>query len=221
MSESLTTRQAAEALGISARTLRQWLRTIPLSVTQDEGGEYRLTRSDLERLSLIRAWRASGKSLRELRERVLDHRARKVEAERAAERPAPSLAPVDSTSELNTESGEPDAVPVDSQLEPRAGSVAHDIQTLVQALVPAVTSAIREDMQRAERFAQLAHRVGELEATLRERDRELGETRLRLAEAPSQASILELEKTVAIQQMELDLLRQQMAKRKPWFAFWR
>lgn|GEM_PF-6335194 len=209
MSESMSTRQAAEALGVSTRTLKQWLRTIPISVAQDEAGEYVLTRTDLERLSLIRAWRASGKSLRELRERILEHRAQKPRGESPAVR-APDDVSI-----------EPAAVTIEPERDSRTGFASSEVETLVQALVPAVMSAIREDTQRAERFAQLAHRVGELEATLRERDRELGDVRARLAGSPSQQTVMELERTIAVQQIELEMLRSRLAPRKPWFAFWR
>ncbi len=212
MSESLTTRQAADELGITPRTLRQWLRAIPISVEQDSGGEYRLTRSDLARLSLIRDWRASGKSLRELRERILQYRAQKNPTIPQDE-PVPTA---DAPEAVQVQS-----LQVQSLVEPRPGTPGHDVQVLIAALVPAVTSAIQEDSRRAERFAQLAHRVGELEATLRERDRELGETREQLAERPTITRVLELEKTIAIQQMELDALREQASRRRPWFAFWR
>ncbi len=209
MSESMSTRQAAEVLGVSPRTLRQWLRTIPISVAQDEAGEYVVTRSDLERLALIRAWRASGKSLRELRERILEHRAQKPRVE------SPSVPDPEEVSV------EPAAVTIEPERDSRTAYATAEVETLVQALVPAVMSAIREDTQRAERFAQLAHRVGELEATLRERDREIGDVRARLAGCPSQQTVMELEKTIAVQQIELEMLRSRLAPRRPWFAFWR
>ena len=54
------------------------------------------------------------------------------------------------------------------------------------ALVAQVIEAIRSENDLAEKYARVAHRVGELEATLRERERELVEAREKIAllEAP-------------------------------------
>ena len=83
--------------------------------------------------------------------------------------------------QTDTSSSVTDGSPTTDNSEP-APSSSMD----TTALVAQVIEAIRSENDLAEKYARAAHRMGELEATLRERERELAEAREKIAllEAP-------------------------------------
>ena len=203
----MSTRQAAERLDVPFSTLRQWIATVPIPLTRDAAGNFQITDADLETLATVRDMRASGQTLQQVRERLNQQEPQQRASERSIER-GPDREDTASNATVNA-------------------LLEELIPAMTQALVPTVTRAVLEDTQRAERFGQFAHRVGELEATLRERDRELSEARSQIALLPGPDRLADLERQNALQALELEHRTRELTElrerltRRPWFAFWR
>jgi DNA-binding transcriptional MerR regulator len=207
MPDILSTRQAAERLGVPFSTLRQWIATVPIRLDRDVTGSFLIDTAALDTLAMVRDMRAAGRTLREVRDHVNGQVTQQLTAERVSGR--------------STERDDAASNTVASEL------IEALLPAMKQAILPTVAQAILEDTQRAERFGQLAHRVGELEAMLRERERELTDVRAQVALLPGPDRLADLERDLALRTQELDQrdreiadLRDRLARR-PWFAFWR
>ena len=64
MPDILSTRQAAERLGVPFSTLRQWIATVPIRLDRDVTGNFLIDAAALETLATVRDMRAAGRTLR-------------------------------------------------------------------------------------------------------------------------------------------------------------
>jgi DNA-binding transcriptional MerR regulator len=183
-----STKQAAEAVGVPVSTLKHWVSTLSIPVTRDSSGNYRFTDETIESLKQVHRWRDSG-------------------------RPLSELELTDGQAVAKTSTNDDQQAPNDSQATDRPSFNGEELVELIES---AITRTIMAESGLAGRFAQVAHQAGALEATLRERERELSELRERVAILPAPGRVEELERMLREKDAELERLR-----RRPWFAFWR
>lgn len=188
MKDTFSTKQAAEAVGVPASTLKNWVVTLSIPVGRDLAGNYRFTETDIENLKQVHRHRESGRPLAEL----------EFVGEQAKDEPSTN------DEQLSTN---------DSQAIDRPALETTELVTIIESVI---TRTIMNESGLAERFAKVAHQAGALEATLRERERELSELRAHVATLPAPGRVEELERRLKEREDELERLN-----RRPWFAFWR
>lgn len=204
--DRMTTRDVEQALGVPKSTIKVWVHAVGLDVPKDSSGAWRWTPELVEELQRV-------KVLRELEDRSLETIRRVIGATRVeAEQPVgtdrevpgkqPEAAPRAATASTEPAGHPPggarevpgnfDALaPLVAALERMVAEPRPALEQIAGAVGDAVAErvtvqlveALRRETELAEKYARAAHRVGELEASLRaneaERDRLAGE----LAEA--------------------------------------
>jgi DNA-binding transcriptional MerR regulator len=140
----LSTKEAAERIGVNPNTLKSWIKTLPINPERDGAGNYRFNERALEVLEAIKGLRLDKRTNETIRRYITtDH-------------------------------------PEVTQQSPL------DEQRITQVITDSITQAIAIQTDLSEKYARAAHRIGELEATLREREAPLAEARekILLLEAP-------------------------------------
>lgn len=156
----LTTRQAAERLGVPASTLKAWLASLPIDAPTDSHGRRRLDPDALAVLERVKALRGEGMGYQTIRRAI------------RADNPGPSA------DELVTDRG---------QATDNPGPSAVGQEAIMAAMLEQVSAVIRAETGLSEKFAAAARQVGRLEAEnnmLREQ-LSAAQDRIRLLEAPA------------------------------------
>lgn len=210
MTKHLSTEEAAEALGVQINTLKSWLGLFPVKPGLDQSGRLRFGTQDMAVLGSIKQMRDQGRSYDTIRDAIAPP-APEPEPEPEPElEPPPSAfgpdtySPSDAASELDpaeilanlvatlpalADEGDPEPVrgaPWTPAEPISCGSGGRE--EMSRAIAESVALAVANQTELAEKYARAAHRIGELEATLRaveaERDRLTSEIKLLAAPRP-------------------------------------
>lgn len=163
MSErTMTTSEAADALGMPVGTLKTWLERLPIPVDLDSRGRRRLTPSALEAIGIVKSLRESDAGYETIRRRL---------------EPIHESAPADAEPDQPSAADQPGVIP--AEREPIPGSALPDVRELAGLLAAAVADVVKAENEQAEKYARATYEIGELRATTRgleaERDRLAGE----------------------------------------------
>lgn len=193
--DRMTTRDVEQALGVPKSTIKVWVHGAGLDVPKDSSGAWRWTPELVDELQRVKVLRElEDRSLETIR-RVISESRRETAQPPATNREAPGHSP---------ETAQPDPghqpvtareapgnlealAPLIAALErlvaeprPQLDQVASAVgDAVAERVTTQLVEAMRRETELAEKYARAAHRVGELEASLRateaDRDRLAGE----------------------------------------------
>lgn len=162
--DGLTTKEAAERLGIPVTTLKTWLSQLPIPQDMDSRGRRRLTDDAIAVLETVKHLRDEDRGYQTIRRLI---------------RPE--------TDGGSSETGQgPTSDEYETDVGPSPVSTA--------AIVEAVTAAIATQTDLAEKYARAAHQIGNLEAKVQAKDERIAQLADELAEARQRIALLEAPK---------------------------
>lgn len=237
MSE-LSTKEAAARLEVGFSTMKTWCDKLPIPHRTDAAGARRIGPEGLAVLEQVKQLRDQGRHLESIRVIL------------APAEPEPGSDPAPAAPEPGPSSahGQPEAEP-----EPGPSrNIEHSelAQVVAAAAAQAVEAAITRETELAEKYARAAHRIGELEATVRGLEGQLAarlepgpspdltaalaavqeaaarETSLRLRLVSSQAATEKRELEVKMAELERELADARAAAAaiasapRPWWKVW-
>lgn len=193
---AMTTAEAAEALGVPLGTLKTWLDRLPIPVETDSRGRRRIPPEGLQAIAAVQSLRDGDAGYETIRRRLEpspDSAAADPEGSQAEHQPEAGSSPAESAAP----SAETQPSPGPALDEARLAQVVHD----------AVSFAVTNQTELAEKYARAAHQIGQLEERVANLTTQLHVDRDRHAR--------ELEAARA----EIALLKAPAAPR-PWWKLW-
>lgn len=221
----LSTKEAAETVGVSPNTLKSWLKDLPIAPERDGAGNFRFDDRAIDVLTAVKNLRGDGRSYETIR-RVIS--------------PADQLEvtqepPMDDRQHTQTspegETNSPGDHPPITQASPL------DETRITRVITEAVATAIATQNDMAEKYGRAAHQIGLLEERVAQLTAQLGETRALLSSGVEeyqvererfQVEVAEARALILIRERELADAHQRLiqmetspsAPTRPWWCWW-
>lgn len=218
----LSTKEAAAELGVPLGTLKRWVDELPIPVDRDGAGARRFGAEALEVLRAVHKLRQEERhfeSIRVILGPIQPAGQPGPAPELDREPPAGQLADEDAAAAAGSELARAGIDPSPSQPGPgpdldraQPGPALEEVAASVGEAIAArmtheLVEVLRRETDLAEKYARAAHRIGELEATVRSRDERLELLAAELQEARQRIALLEAPKEVA-------------PATRPWWKIW-